>query len=113
MPDEMIRLKGFQRRYLRAAAHPLKPLVLIGQRGVTDELVKSLIQALDQHELVKVKFIENKNKAEKTRMIQALQSAAEAELVGTVGHTAIFFRQSRDLEKRRITLPRKAADQSS
>jgi RNA-binding protein len=110
MPDERIRLKGFQRRYLRAAAHPLKPVILIGQKGVSPELVASLEQALDQHELVKVKFIENKNKADKTRMIQDLQNAVNAELAGTLGHTAIFYRESPDPKKRRIILPQKSND---
>ena len=34
-------LKGFQKKYLRGLAHSLKPVVLIGQKGFTDELVKS------------------------------------------------------------------------
>jgi len=84
MPNNPITLKGFQRKYLRALAHPLKPVVLIGQRGVTDELLKSLDEALNQHELIKLKFIENKNRADKARMLQTLQNAAHVHLVGTI-----------------------------
>ena len=112
MPNNPITLKGFQRKYLRALAHPLKPVVLIGQRGVTDELLKSLDEALNQHELIKLKFIENKNRADKARMLQTLQNAAHVHLVGTIGHTAIFYRPSSDQERQRIMLPQHSNDKT-
>jgi RNA-binding protein len=112
MPQELLKLKGFQRRYLRALAHPLKPVILVGQRGVSDELLESLNQALDQHELIKIKFIDNKSKPDKTRITQILQSASQAHWVGTIGHTVVFYRQSSDQEKQHIVLPRQASDES-
>ena len=60
------KLKGYQLNYLRALAHPLKPVILIGQKGVTEMVVLFLEEALDHHELIKVKFIENKAKARQT-----------------------------------------------
>ena len=53
-------LKGSQRKYLRALAHHLKPLVMIGAKGVTDQLLGSVDLALKDHELIKVKFGEFK-----------------------------------------------------
>lgn len=107
MPSDQKRLSGYQRKYLRALAHPLKPVILIGQRGVTDELAKTFYEALDRHELIKVKFNENKTKTAKGAMVAVLQKATQACLVGMIGHTAIFFRQNSDPEKQCIRLPQR------
>jgi RNA-binding protein len=103
-------LKGFQRNYLRGLAHHLKPVVLVGQRGAADEVVKALREALDQHELIKLKFIENKSKADKQTMVDSLLKAAGAQFVGMVGHTATLYRPNDDPQKKRICLPTRAAD---
>ena len=58
-------LYSFQKKYLRGLAHGLKPLVFVGQKGVTPALVDALNQALSDHELIKVKFIEFKEKDQK------------------------------------------------
>jgi RNA-binding protein len=98
-------LSSYQRKYLRGKAHGLKPVVLIGQKGLTSSLVDALDQALVTHELVKAKFIDDKDKAFKTQTIEMLTKATAAELVGLIGHTAIFFRPHPDPNKRRITIP--------
>lgn len=103
-------LKGYERTYLRGLAHHLKPVVLIGQRGMTDQVIKALHEALEQHELIKVKFIEEKTKAEKRLMVELLCQGGQAHLVGMVGHIAILFRPSSDPEKRKIFLPRRAGE---
>jgi RNA-binding protein len=101
----MERLKGFQRKHLRGLAHKMKPLVLVGQRGITDAVARSADEALKKHELIKLKFVDLKEKEEKKRAIAALEKMTESEMVGTIGHTAVFFRQHDDPEKRRIELP--------
>ncbi len=100
-------LKGFQKKFLRGQAHGLKPVVFIGQKGLSANLVDSLHQALDTHELIKVKFIDLKEKQQKFGMIEAVVSAADCQLVGTIGHIAIFYRQQADPEKRKIQLPQR------
>jgi len=99
-------LKGSQRKYLRGLAHALKPVILIGHKGTTEPLSGALEEALEHHELVKVKFNDAKDKADKTRMINDLQRVTGADLVGTLGHTAIFYRVHPDPEKRKIKLPK-------
>jgi RNA-binding protein len=98
-------LKGSQRKYLRGLAHGLKPVILIGLKGATEPVAGALEEALAHHELVKIKFIETKDKADKSRMIDDLQRLTGAQLVGTLGHTAILYRAHPDPEKRKITLP--------
>lgn len=101
----MTNLSSYQRKYLRGVAHGLKPVVLIGQKGLTTSLVDALDEALIAHELVKAKFIDDKDKAFKSEAIKTLTQATASELVGLIGHTAIFFRPHPDPDKRRITIP--------
>lgn len=100
-------LKGFQRKYLRGLAHGMKPVVMIGQKGLTDSLVDFADEALDTHELIKVKFLEFKDKESKKEISQTLEKRTKSNMVGMIGHMAIFYRQNRDPEKRMIKLPKK------
>lgn len=101
----MEKIKGFQKRFLRGLAHALKPVVFVGQKGFSPTLVKAMDEALERHELIKVKFIEFKEKEKKTALIQQLEEAVDCDMVGTIGHTAAFYRQHSDPEKRKIVLP--------
>ncbi len=98
-------LTGSQRKYLRALAHPLKPVVLIGSRGFTEAVTKALDEALLKHELVKIKFNDDKTKAFKVTTNTALEKATNSHLVGMIGHTAIYYRPHPESEKRKIMLP--------
>ena len=98
-------LKGFQKRYLRGLAHALKPVVFVGQRGFTQSLVDAMDDALDHHELVKVKFLEFKEKEKKLALVGQIEKTLPCEMVSLVGHMATFFRRQSDPEKRKITLP--------
>lgn len=101
----MGKLKGFQKKYLRGLAHSLKPVVLIGQKGLTDELVKSTDQALARHELIKIRFNEFKEKDQKAGITEMLCKTTKAEVAGTIGHMAILYREQKDPEKKKIVLP--------
>jgi len=96
-------LKGSQRKYLRGEAHHLKPLVLIGAKGVTDQLLGSVNQALKDHELIKIKFGEFKEA--KKEISEEIAQATKSELVGLIGNVAILYRQNPDPEKRKIKVP--------
>ena len=101
----MEKLKGFQRKYLRGLAHSMKPVVFIGQKGLTPAIRQSTEKALDRHELIKVKFIDFKQKDQKSEIAGVLESETGSEVVGMIGHTAILYRRQSDPEKRRIALP--------
>jgi len=99
------KLRGFQKKYLRGLAHHMKPVVFVGQRGVTDAVARSAEEALEKHELIKLKFIDAREKDQKRDMIAKLEEMTGAELVGMIGHTGILFRQQSDPEKRRVIVP--------
>lgn len=101
----MEKLRGFQRKYLRGVAHSMKPVVYIGQKGNTSAVLQAFENALETHELIKVKFIDFKEKEQKTEIINDLLEKAGCEMVGMIGHTAIFYRKHHDVEKQKIILP--------
>jgi RNA-binding protein len=101
-------LKGFEKKYLRGRAHKLQPVVYLGQKGVTRAVCDSLEDALDTHELVKVKFVENKEKETKQRFCAELEKRTGAGLAGLIGHVAILFRPHPDSDKRKIVLPKRS-----
>jgi RNA-binding protein len=84
-------LTGKQRRALRAQGHHLEPVVIVGQSGVTEGILGAVSQALNDHELIKVKI----NEGPETRQ-EAAQRMAEgtgAELVQLLGRTALLFKK--------------------
>jgi RNA-binding protein len=94
-----------QMKYLRGLAHGLKPVVLIGQSGLTGAVIEAAEAALDRHELIKVKFNDVKDKPQKKALADHLEKATGSSLVGMIGHIAIFYRRQKDACKRKILLP--------
>src|SRR5690606_39752594 len=78
-------LSSSQSRYLRSLAHDLSPVVLLGNKGATEAVVKELNQALDIHELVKVK-LSGGDKDERQAQIDVLTGGTQAEKIHQIGH---------------------------
>jgi RNA-binding protein len=95
-----MKLKGSEKKALRGLAHGLNPLVQVGKKGVTDELIASVGCALDDHELIKVRFLDFKE--EKKTLSEQIAEKTGSELVGLIGNIAVLFRQHPDPAKRRI-----------
>lgn len=83
-----------QIKLLRARAHGLKPVVRLGQNGLTDAVARELDKALDHHELVKVKLAADSAEA-RASQLDALASGAAATVVQRIGHTATLYRRNR------------------
>lgn len=83
------KLSGKQRKLLRGRAHHLAAVVLVGQAGTTEAVIRAVNEALDAHELVKVRCRRPENKRQ---WAQELAQAAGATLCGLIGHTAILYR---------------------
>ncbi|MFC1825801.1 ribosome assembly RNA-binding protein YhbY [Thermodesulfobacteriota bacterium] len=103
----MQKLKGFQKKHLRGLAHNVKPVVYVGHKGITDAVVRSVDEALNSHELIKVKFIDFKEKGHKKQIADAIEQQTGGEIVGMIGHTVILYRRHSDPQKRKIKVPEK------
>jgi RNA-binding protein len=96
-------LSNPQKRYLRGLAHDLKPVVLVGAKGVTPAVLAELDAALEQHELIKVRVAAG-DRDEREAWIGALVEGGDAALAGRIGHVAILYRRRKD--KPFVILPR-------
>ena len=96
----MEKLTGKQRKYLRGIAHSLNPVVQIGRNGLTDPVLKQIDDALNTHELIKIKFIDFID--EKKEIAAEIEKKLKCENCGSVGHVFVFFRQNEDPEKRKV-----------
>ena len=98
-------LKGSDRKHLRGLAHYLKPVVQVGKQGLIENLITTVSQALNAHELIKIKFVDLKQQREE--LSREIAARTQSELAGLVGNVAILYRQQSDVEKRKIHLPQR------
>ncbi|NJD30983.1 MAG: YhbY family RNA-binding protein [Gammaproteobacteria bacterium] len=91
-----------QKKYLRRLGHDRNPVVLVGQGGISSNLVAELDRALRDHELVKVRARVG-DREERDRILAELAASTGSELVQRIGHVALYYRQNP--EKPGILLP--------
>jgi RNA-binding protein len=87
-----------QKRHLRGLAHPLKPLIRLGNAGLTDAVVREMDQVLHDHELIKVKA-PGGDRGARDALIEALAQRTASALVQRIGHVAVYYRPRRELPK--------------
>jgi len=97
MEKGLVELSERQRKYLRGLGHALNPVLLIGQHGVTPAVIAEASRALNDHELIKVKF-RGAERAARDAGLAQLASATESILLQRIGHTGLYY-------KRRIDRP--------
>lgn len=94
----IMQLSEKQKKHLRRLGHSLRPLVMLGNAGLTDAVVGELDRALADHELVKV----SARLGERTTRDAALQELArrtQASMVQRIGHVGVFYRRGKGLAK--------------
>jgi RNA-binding protein len=87
-----------QKKHLRRLAHPLSPIVMLGNAGLTDGVVNELELALEHHELVKVSARVGDRDA-RNAALATLAARTSSALVQRIGHVGVFFRRRKDLPK--------------
>lgn len=87
-------LSSQQVRALRAEAHrlKLKPVVMIGQHGLSENVINELESTIDHHELIKIK-IPGGDKTEKNALIDTICQQLKAEPVQSIGNVVVLFRK--------------------
>lgn len=86
-------LTSKQKQQFKAQAHPLKPVVLLGQHGLTEAVQLEIEQALLDHELIKVR-IPIADRDERKQVIVEICQARQAELVQAIGHIIVLYRKN-------------------
>jgi RNA-binding protein len=87
-----------QKKYLRRLAHPMNPIVMLGNAGLTDAVAAEMDRALTDHELVKVTARVGDRDA-RNEALTSLASRTASELVQRVGHVGVFYRRRKELPK--------------
>ena len=84
--------------------HVLKPVVLIGQQGLSEALLAELASSLNKHELLKLK-IRTQNREQKQHTIDEIIKLTEAHLVQVIGNVLVIYRAFD--EEPQLILPRR------
>lgn len=91
-----------QIQYLKGVAHSLKPIVLLGNNGLTEAVVAEIDYSLNHHELIKVK-IPTDDRETKGLIVEAICRETQATKVQVIGKTLVIYRQS---EEHKIRIPK-------
>lgn len=87
-------MNSADKKKLRAEAHTLKPVVMIGQSGLTAAVLTEIELALDSHELIKVKIRAERD--ERKLMSEKICADTGAVLIQTIGQIAVIYRLNPD-----------------
>ncbi|MEE2000224.1 ribosome assembly RNA-binding protein YhbY [Alkalimonas sp. MEB108] len=88
-------LSNKQKQFLKSKAHDLKPVVLLGGNGLTEGVIAEIEQALDHHELIKIK-VPGEDREQKILVMDAIVRETKAEKVQVIGKTLVLFRPAKE-----------------
>ncbi|MEK8090330.1 ribosome assembly RNA-binding protein YhbY [Thermithiobacillus plumbiphilus] len=94
-------LNSKQRQYLKGQAHSLNPVILVGDAGLSDNLLAELDRTLAHHELIKVR-LPAMERNERDSLAAEIVMRSGAEMVQMIGRVLVIYRAS---EKQRYSLP--------
>jgi len=89
------KLDAKQKKQLKQTAHHLKPVVRIGQKGLTENVMAETEVCLTQHELIKV-HVAAGDKQARSDIAEKLANGTHAELVHQIGKVFVLYRQRED-----------------
>ena len=88
-------LSAAERKELKARAHKLEPVVLIGSKGVSEEVLKEVERALRAHELIKVRAA-SLEREERAGALKTLCERTGAQAVQSIGKVFVMYRRRDD-----------------
>lgn len=97
----MLSITPEQRRFLRAQAHHLNPVAMIGDAGLSEAVLKEIERGLTSHELIKIKA-HGGDKAARESQLAEICSRLEAAPVQHIGKILVVYKPA---EKPKLVLP--------
>jgi RNA-binding protein len=98
-------LSEHQKKFLRGLGHALKPLIMVGDAGLSESLLAEYESTLSHHELIKVR-VRVGDRAERDALIQRLCKDSSAELIQRIGNVALLYRPNLQKKpEKRIRIP--------
>ena len=83
-----------RKKQLKAQAHSLKPIILIGQSGLTESVLTEIDKTLDTHELIKIKI--RAEREDRKLIRQQIIDVSQAELIQSIGQIIAVYRKNPD-----------------
>lgn len=87
-------MKPKLKKFLQAKAHALKPVVIIGQRGLTTQVINEINLALEYHEVIKIR-VNAADRHERSTLITEIIHTTAADIVQTIGHVITIYRKKK------------------
>ena len=97
-----IELSAFERQYLKGLAHGLNPVVMIGNQGLTESVIREITVSLEAHELIKIR-VQGDDRDARIAMYERICDELSAAPVQHIGKLLVIWRPS---DKQRIVLPK-------
>ncbi len=88
------RVNSIRKKRLKTQAHALKPVVIVGQSGLTESVLEEIEIAITSHELIKIKI--RAEKEERLQIRDQIIVKAKSELIQTIGQIIVIYRQNPD-----------------
>ena len=98
----MLTLTVLQRQNLKARAHPLKPIVMIGTAGLTATVLAEIERALKCHEVIKIRILNEDRDARKV-MLEQICTQLQAAAVQHIGKILVIYRPQEELPDNKPT----------
>ena len=92
----MKKISNSEKKNLRAQAHPLKPVDMIAQSGLTDAVLAEIDIALNAHALIKVS-IRGADKKERIEQGKKIESQLNADVIDQIGGITVLYRPNHNL----------------
>ncbi len=98
-------MNSARKKQLKTQAHSLKPVIIVGQSGLTESVLKEIEVTLETHELIKIKI--RAEKEERKLVQEQITSHTKAELIQSIGQIIVVYRKRPEKKVDKITGPRR------
>ncbi len=98
-------LDNSEKKSLKRIGHHLNPVVIIAQKGLTENVIGEIDRALRQHELIKVKIVSD-SKADRKAVSDEICTRLDATCIQSIGHIVLLYKKARQADPRLSNISR-------
>ena len=91
----MTNVTGKQKKYLKGLAHKLNPVVMVGNNGVSEAVLKEINATLAAHELIKIR-VRCDDQVEFQAIVSEIEEKAGASLIQAIGHSVVLYKEAEE-----------------
>ena len=92
-------LDNIQKKTLHQTAHHLDPTVWIGKNGITENVIKEILCALEIHELIKIKMLHS-DKENFEKNAEKIYADTNAELINSIGNVLTIYKKNTEISNK-------------